>query len=547
MTPLPLWHLQNTRRLIAWLGQFVLMGLGEFICYVPLGFIVCMIAVWTGGRRARWIVILLAHFLALLLAILVRIVQIGPVWHVSTLAGLVLPLLGCLLGLYLGDNWLRGWRARLWLPLKLSVPVFLLLGGLLILLRIVLAQAPLAFDAAQVTSEDKRRLVSLIRSKSPRSLQENQTHTLSLSERDINTLLAWGLSLGPGQRKAVVNLDPNSISLTASVPLPLKEGVSAYFNVELTGQTCLERDLLQVTLAKCRIGRVNLPPWLLEVLSPMITSVLTHSRLSRPFVVAMHSLSLTNEKLEVTYGRLRLHGRGFREDIFGAETAGDEVIASTRVQMQHLLALAALDADQPCDFDTCMEAAFTLAQTRSIIGNPIIENRAAIFALGIGLGHWRVKQFLGTIDDKPIDRVTRERLSSVCLRGRTDWTKHFWVSASLTLLSEDVVSHAMGLLKEELDAGGGGSGFSFGDLLADRAGTMFALCATDNESKARAMQDRIVGGFDVDAFFPVAYDLPEGLTDAQLQSRYGGVGGDGYNKLLQEIDRRIDMCAAYRR
>ena len=133
------------------------------------------------------------------------------------------------------------------------------------------------------------------------------------------------------------------------------------------------------------------------------------------------------------------------------------------------------------------------------------------------------------------------------LRGRTDWTKHFWVSACLTLLSEDVVSLAVGLLKEELDAGRGGSGFSFGDLLADRTGTMFGLCATDDPAMARAMQDRIARGFDVDAFFPVANDLPEGLTDAQLKSRYGGVNGEGYNRLLQEIDRRIAACAAYRR
>ncbi len=545
--PLPLWHLQNAQHLIAWLSQFVLLGLGDFICYIPLGFITIMMAVWTGGRRARWVVRVKAHFLAVLLTALAHIARIGPVWHVTTLAGLVLPLLGCLLGLWLGSNWFRGWRARLWLVPKLMVLVCLLLGGAFVLLRIVVAQTPLPFEAAQVTSEEKRRLVHLIRSKSPRSLRENQTHTLTLSEQDINVLLTWGLSLGSGQRKAHVDLDPNSVSLAASLHLPLKEGVSTYVNMELTGQTRLDGDFLHVTLTNCRIGQVSLPAWLLKGVSPMITSSLSHNRLSKPFVDAMHTLSLSNDTLEVTYGRLRLPPRGFREDIFGAETAGDEILASTRVQMRHLLALAAIDANHPCDFGTCLEAAFTLARARSIIGDPIIENRAAIFALGIGLGHWRVEQFLGDVCHEPLDSVTQKRLSGVSLRGRTDWTKHFWVSATLTLLSEDAVSFAVGLLKEELDAGRGGSGFSFADLLADRTGTMFALCATRDESAARAMQDRIVRGFSVDAFFPVAHDLPEGLTDAQLQSRYGGVNGDEYNNLLQKIDRRIATCAAYRR
>ena len=64
------------------------------------------------------------------------------------------------------------------------------------------------------------------------------------------------------------------------------------------------------------------------------------------------------------------------------------------------------------------------------------------------------------------------------LRGRPDSARHFWVSAAVTALVGDVVSDAAGLLKEELDAGEGGSGFSFGDLMADRAGTEFARAAT---------------------------------------------------------------------
>jgi len=108
------------------------------------------------------------------------------------------------------------------------------------------------------------------------------------------------------------------------------------------------------------------------------------------------------------------------------------------------------------------------------------------------------------------------------------------------------VSDAAGLLKEELDADIGGSGFSFADLLADRAGTTFADWATRDEATARAMQDRLASGFRVEEFFPPAADLPEGIPDAELQSRYGGVGGEDYRHLIEEIERRIAACAAYR-
>jgi hypothetical protein len=110
----------------------------------------------------------------------------------------------------------------------------------------------------------------------------------------------------------------------------------------------------------------------------------------------------------------------------------------------------------------------------------------------------------------------------------------------------DGASDAAGLLKEELDADRGGSGFSFGDLLADRAGTTFAVRATRDNVSARIIQERIARGFRVDEFFPQAADLPEGIPDAELQSHYGGVGGQAYNRLIDEIEQRIAACAAYR-
>ena len=190
---------------------------------------------------------------------------------------------------------------------------------------------------------------------------------------------------------------------------------------------------------------------------------------------------------------------------------------------------------------------FSLARDRSAERDPGSENRAAIFAIGMLLGHPRVEKFLGPVlagDENP---TSRQVLRRVPLRGRSDWTRHFCVSAAITLLSEQVVSDAAGLLKEELDSDMGGSGFSFADLLADRAGTTFAIQATRDKAAARAMQDRIVQGFEVDEFFPPAAGLPEGIPDAELQSRYGGGGGEAYRQLIAEIERRITACAAYRR
>jgi hypothetical protein len=195
-------------------------------------------------------------------------------------------------------------------------------------------------------------------------------------------------------------------------------------------------------------------------------------------------------------------------------------------------------------FGAAFETAFASARERSANGSAVEENRAAILALGILLGHRRLEPFVGNVLDGD-DRLPARRLRGAELRGRADWPRHYLVSAALTVLSAEAPSNAIGLLKEELDAAGG-SGFSFADLLADRAGTTFALAATRDEAAAVAMQDRLRDGFVLDDFFPAAADLPEGLQDAELEAQYGGVGGAGYERMTDEIERRVAACAAYR-
>jgi hypothetical protein len=104
------------------------------------------------------------------------------------------------------------------------------------------------------------------------------------------------------------------------------------------------------------------------------------------------------------------------------------------------------------------------------------------------------------------------------------------------------VSDAAGLFKEELDADGG-SGFSFADLLADRSGACFARLATRDEAAARALQERLAGGARAEEFFPDGSDLPERITDRELERDYGGVGGGGYQRLTASIESRLPWCA----
>lgn len=542
---LPVWELQDSHRLAAWIGGVAFAGVCAFASFVPVG-LLAAIAVPSRRRRLHGLAVrLVALAIAGAIAVLVLTIENGSLWRPTTAARLVLPGLGCLSGAWVATTWLRGRRARLWLAPKIAAMVLAatLLVGLVLWLSV--ESRPLPFEAADVTSAEKRDLVRLIRSKNPRSLRNGQTHTLRLSEHDVNVLLSWGLSLGSPDRKAQVDFTPEAASLAVSIGV-VPGSRRRYLNLELTGTVRIDNGDLTVRVDRCRLGRMPVPSWLVNSWCPVVASLLRHDRRSKPFLDAIQTAQTGPDWIEATYARVDLPP-GFREDLFGPAGAGEEVLAATRVQVEHLLAaVEQLPRGRRPTFAMCLETAFALARERSIETSAVTENRAAIFALGVLLGHSRIEEFLGPVLPQPPRAAARRALWHVQVRERADWTKHFFVSAAIALLSDTVISDAAGLLKEEFDADTGGSGFSFADLLADRAGTTFAIRATRDEASARAMQDRLARGFQVDDFFPPADDLPEGISDSELASDYGGVGGARYLHLIDEIERRIAACAAYR-
>jgi len=100
----------------------------------------------------------------------------------------------------------------------------------------------------------------------------------------------------------------------------------------------------------------------------------------------------------------------------------------------------------------------------------------------------------------------------------------------------------VGLWKELADARRGGSGFSFNDLAADRAGTRFGELAV---ADAKRLQQRVAAGMSDADLLPPVSDLPEHLPEAEFVARYGGVGGSGYQRMLATIESRLDAMPMF--
>ena len=182
------------------------------------------------------------------------------------------------------------------------------------------------------------------------------------------------------------------------------------------------------------------------------------------------------------------------------------------------------------------------AVNRRHLSSAVAENRAVIWALTVYLSYGGFESLVGDLVSSQRDLVRPP--SGVTLSGRWDLMAHFLYSAGITLATQQGIGIAAGEFKELLDSGGG-SGFSFADLAADRAGIRFVAEATASESDARRLQDSIVANNSESAFFPDISGLPEGLGEAQFKERYGSTGSESYREQVALIDRRINRLPLY--
>jgi hypothetical protein len=541
------WALQDNRQLLSWMIGAAWSEFFELLWFIMLGFVAARffshdsVAILRGRSWWRTLVmaLLISASLAVMSVVLKAVAQDQRIVSLSLAA----PVLGCVLGVWFGSIWRRGARGQL--RMLMHILVFAVFLGLLGVAAVVLAieDAPLSFEPAAVTSEDKRQLVKLFREKDPRDVESGEIQTLSLTTAEVNRVLSWGLSVGSRDRKAVARLSHDWCELRGSIALPFGSGRRCYLNITASGRIDVTDGHVRFRHGRMRVGRLSVPRWLVGLLSSGVLAQVEQDRHAKLLMEALRHIELRNDRMTVEYGRVELPP-GFVSDVFDRLRPTHDSLPTIRLYVRHLLASSERFADEESRFALCVEEAFQLARRRSQKEDPVLENRAAIYALAILLGHRRVESLVGRVVDAEIPSEALHLFRAVPLRGRADWTKHFWVSAALALLSNQFTSDATGLLKEELDAGGG-SGFSFSDLLADRAGTTFALTATRTEDAARAMQDRLADGFIVDDFFPPARDLPEGISDAELTRQFGGVDGPEYARVVHEIERRIANCSAY--
>lgn len=165
------------------------------------------------------------------------------------------------------------------------------------------------------------------------------------------------------------------------------------------------------------------------------------------------------------------------------------------------------------------------------------ESRAALLVLASYLTGIKLAVVLPEAAKWPPPRRVQ-----LTLFGRHDSAQHFVVSAALAAWAGEPAANAVGLFKEIQDSRGG-SGFSFADLAADRAGTRFGeLVAGGSMHLENALRRT-----STDAELAPSLDgLPEPLSAADFKQRFGAGENAAYRQVTTEIERRLAALPLYR-
>ena len=109
----------------------------------------------------------------------------------------------------------------------------------------------------------------------------------------------------------------------------------------------------------------------------------------------------------------------------------DDLDAATRADVKQLLSSAPTLPNGDAGFLRLVEQAFTFAAGRSRGSDPVLQNKAAVLAIALVLGHEK----LAGLADRNIDVRLLPACDSLRARltvhERPDWLRHFCVSAGL--------------------------------------------------------------------------------------------------------------------
>lgn len=394
---------------------------------------------------------------------------------------------------------------------------------------------PLVSQAPTLTSDDIARARLLLRDNDPRGKLPGITRAVLLSQRELELLANQiGQRSGGalGEVQARVRLQPGLALVQASLPL----SHTPLAGTPLRGWLNLHAVLRQTdglpAVEKLRVGRLPVPGWLVEALLPRLLGMLDLGAQGELAQRLVRRVVFGPQQLVLAYAWPDNAEQALSDSLLpGSDQQRLKAYADRLARLSAELAPSGA-ATRPVSMALLLGPVFALARERSTDADSALrENRAALVALAFLVNDQGLSAIV------PVARQwLQPRPLVITLAGRRDTPQHFLVSAALAAEGGGPLADAIGLYKEVADSRGG-SGFSFNDIAADRAGTRFGQLAARNP---QLLQARLAAPLSEADLLPMVADLPEFLSERAFLRRYGGVGAPGYRQMMADIEARLD-------
>ncbi|NDY71264.1 hypothetical protein DO021_06860 [Desulfobacter hydrogenophilus] len=408
----------------------------------------------------------------------------------------------------------------------------------------VIDKTPAVGKPPELSFDQVKRMEQLVRLYKPDSMSVRQTRQVELFEQDLNLMAAYVASEFVDQVAIFpqIRLSDPFINISTAVKIP-QTPLGEYINT-----ACV----LKIENGRPRVhsmsaGFFTLPGSLITAALSYLGQALLapdEYKLVLQNLDALQSVAINRQQLSFTYdwnpdALNRLHES--QKSMLIAPEHQDRLILYTNALAKMCSTFKKYDVNKVCVVRV-IRPLFKLALEQSNVSkNPVEENRAvlqtiSLFCLGRGLEHL-------VTEERAANLISPESIA-LTLWDREDLVKHFFVSAGIAVSGGSKLSNFAGLSKEVADSGGG-SGFSFADLAADRAGVRLGELATGSAQKASEIQQKMAAAKTEGQFMPRIDNLPEGIMELQFKKRYSDFDSNAYTLVENEITQRINACLVY--
>jgi hypothetical protein len=431
-------------------------------------------------------------------------------------------------------------RRRVWAKIIRSVFGVGALA-LAVLFVLVFDRVPVIEQETPPNADDVGRAKDIYRRIIRFTAPNSPDRSFELAAQELNSLFVVGSHARPSVR-ASASFFEDGLSIQGSVRVPFIP-----FMNWVNGRATLKASEQGLHLSDLRLGSIPIPAPMVMWLGQKVTDSLLRDRLGTQVVESIGKVQISAVSVKVeTYLPSALRNQIAKRAKVAARGIND--VSSTEVVHERIMALdAAVKSGVISPADSIVPfLAFTVRSVADKVtsGSEHNEAQAALLALAVYCGHQRFEDIVGDVMPPEI-----QNKPNGCVRAklvnRIDLRLHLVVSAGLQTLGHSGSAFAVGEIKELLDSRAGGSGFSFDDLAADRAGIRFAsrlLEATPDELTTLAAN--LDSEKDV---FPSIDALPSGMSRQDFERIYKDVGSAAYEQLVAEIDERLDGVRFFKR